>query len=190
VSKRKRHREPVEMNGEGLWVYSDRLPDGRYGSSVSIGKDHVWPLHDPITYATVVIRVAITAQHDAAVVRLLHEHVGVPLEAVGALLTVLRDGERGRPPVEVLPDLTMTPGVNQRFEPFIVTEGKGIEPFQNTVEEIIGHAVGALQGAVAAELDTRLYREAIDTLELDEGRAGAIVAHLSAYWPGRYATDG
>lgn len=191
-NKRKPLPKPVvevEPDGTGFWVFSDHDLDGRYTPSVAFGPDTVFPIDDPMAYAAAVTRAAITAQHDSAVVRLLHEHVGIPLEDVGqAVILSLRDGEVVRPPIEVLPGLTMTPGISSKtLQPFVDIHVKGQEFSQNTVQEMLEHAAGALQVSTAVGLDTRLFRMLVDELGIDVPRASAIVAHLSAYWPGREA---
>ena len=183
MSKRK-PRQPVEHSGEGLWVYSDLLPDGRYGPSVSYGADRVWPLDDPLAYAATVGRVAITAQHDAATARLLYERMEMPLEVVGELLRSMR-GAVARPRVEVLPGLSMTPGINPKLKPFITIDVKGTWSSQVDADNLLQHAHAALSTAAAAELDTKLREVLLGPVGLDEERVSAVIAHLSAYWPGR-----
>lgn len=180
--------DPDTLDGSGFWLFSDHDLNGGYTPSVAFGPDDVFPINDPTAYAEAVTRVAVTAQHDSSVTRLLHEYVGIPLELVADVLLLLRDGNRARPAVEVLPGLTMTPVVSGRtLEPFIHIHVKGEQTSQNTVPEMLDHARGALEVSAAAKLDTRLFREVVNTLGMDSARAGAIVAHLSAFWPGRTA---
>lgn len=181
------HRMTPENRGEGIWVFSEWLPDGGYGVTVSYGADHVWPLDDPARYAADVARVATTAEHDAAVVRFCLDRLRLPLDAVGELMRILRGGDLGRPAVEVLPGLTMVPGVSMRkIHPFIAIEVKGAEPSQVDADQLLRHATGALQLARAAELDTILRATMNDPLVgVGDDTASAMVDDLSEYWPGR-----
>lgn len=191
MTKKNKRRDPVEPFGdgqpEGFWIYTDRHPiTGRYTPSVAFSKDEVWPLNDPTGYAAAVTRVAVTAAHDSSVVRLLHEHVGMPIEGVGHVLSLLRDNGIARPPCEVLPGVTMTPIVSgETHQPLVQIRIKGEPRSQNSVPEMLDHARGALEVGIAAELDSRLHDVMIKEIDLDEARTSAMIAHLSLYWHGQ-----
>lgn len=179
------HRMTPENRGEGIWVFSEWLPDGGYGVTVSYGEDHVWPLDNPVKYAADVAEVAITAQHDTAVFRLALKRLGMPLDVIGELMRLLRGGDAGRPAVEVLPGLTMTPGVSfRKIHPFIEINVKGAEPSQVDSDQILRHAHGALALNRAAPLDTALRAMMTDPLVgVDDATASAMVDGLSEFWP-------
>lgn len=180
------HRMTPENRGKGLWVFSDWIPGGGYGVTVSYGEDHVWPLDDPDRYAADVARVAITAEHDAAVVRCSVRTLKLPMEAVAQLMRDLRGEHVERPAVEVLPGLVMTPGVNMQFRPFVSIRVKAGEPSQVDAADLLTHAHAALSTGVAAELDTNVRTTLTGpAMELDDDTASMMVEALTDHWPGR-----
>jgi hypothetical protein len=180
------HRMTPENRGRGIWVFSDWIPDGRYGATVTYGEDHSWPLDDPIRYAADVARVAVTAEHDAAFVRCAVHTLKLPMNVLGALMRALRGDRVDRPDVEVLPGLWLTPGVNMEYKPFVSIRVKGGEPSQVDASDLLIHAHAALSTGVAAELDTNVRTTLTGpAMELDDDTASMMVAALTDHWPGR-----
>lgn len=168
--------------GEGLWVSSEVSASGAYVVGLNVGADRAWTLDEDgaVRYARAALRVAHSADHDAAVIRLLVKLGGQFEEAAKLVGYHLRPD---RPPFDhdATKPLRFEPGVNPKGRPFVkvILDGRLIG--QLTPAEAIDHAVGVLEVVATVDLDAALYRLLVGQIHLDEDTARAIVGDLARY---------
>lgn len=170
---------------EGLWVRSWRVGTG-YGARVNLG-ERTWTLgrDRAVAYAAAFVRAAMEAEHDAAVVALLGDRVGMPQELVASFVNDLRLERRSED--GATEPLHLVPGVSLRDDdrphPFIAMHLDGEQVGQLTPAAAREHGLNTLAVLAAADLDDALRRFLVDRVHLDEARASAVIANLPEYWP-------
>jgi hypothetical protein len=167
---------------EGLWVSSEVSAAGAYVVGLNVGADRAWTLDEDgaVRYARAVLRVANSADHDAAVIKLLTK-LGIPAEKAAKLVGYnLRPD---RPPFDhaATKPLSFVPGVNQKGEPFVKVLLDGRQIGQINAPETMEHAVAVLGVAATVDLDAALHRLLIGQVNLDDGRARAVVGDLARF---------
>lgn len=171
-----------------LWVVADAIEDGTYCPVVTFGPDRSWPLYAGATeYAEAVTEVAVAAEHDAAVVAMLVDVVGMPLPMVATLVQELR----GRRPehVEPLDGMRITAAVNHAGKPFVTIEVKGCEPMQTAPYRLRKHGADVLAVKASITLDRTLRAALVDPFGLDDQTARGMVGELAGYIPTEAAQD-
>lgn len=168
--------------GTTIWVQSDPLPDGTYVTAIHYDDDRSRVLDHTagLAYVTEVLRAAVQAEHDAAVIRhLMATGLGPNLAA-----SVVADLRADRPPIDdaATAPLTLRPGVSQKtMRGFLAIHMDGRQVGQWEPAEAREHAVQVLEVLTAADLDAAYRRHLIGPLGVDEPTAMAIVSDLAAY---------
>lgn len=170
--------------GDGFWVEVDVSAAGEYCVVVRYGQDLVLPLPTPgaVTgYVTALMRAALYADYEAAV---LAQTVTSGVSAEDAVGCLIRELRVRRPPVD---DGATAPF---RFEPFLGYRSRQGGVFlwagpdrvgQWTVDDCRKHAVDTLIVAQAAVMDG-LYRGVlVDMVGVDDGTARRIVDDLGSH---------
>lgn len=163
-----------------LWVQSDVTPDGTYVVGLHYGPDRAWVLtrDEAIQHATTVLAQVERAEHDAAVIALLHKKLGMPLATASEF--VAKDIRVDRPPLPDVSPITLVPGVSHRtLRPFLRLELDGEGIGQWDLDGGRQHAVFVLQTVEAVESDARLHRALVGLVGMDEGRARAVVGDIA-----------
>lgn len=163
-----------------LWVQSDVMPDGTYVIGLHYGPDRAWTFTrtQAVNHAIAVFAQIERAEHDAAVIALLHTKLGLDLEVAATF--VAKDIRVDRPPIEDPSPIRLAPGVSHRnLAPFLLLELDGAPIGQWTLDDARQHAVYVLQTVEAVESDARLYRALVGLVDLDEERSRAIVGDVA-----------
>jgi len=172
-----------EEQSGGIWVQSDVAPDGTYVVGLHYGEDRAWTLdrREAVAHAAAVVAQAERAEHDAAVINLLHTKLGMPLP--DAAMFVANEIRSDRPPVEEPGPLKLTPGVSQRggIHGFLTLTLDGNPVGQWETDNAHRHALGVLQAIAAVDNDAGLYRALIGLVNLEEDRARAVVADIATH---------
>ena len=183
--------------GHGMSVYSNASPDGSYGVTITVGPDVVFQLdrEQAIAYAAACTTTAMHAEHQLAVLRLLIE--GLKLDFPLAAQVVVRDLRTDRSsddaatrPVKFEPTIGRrkgNPQVTSKYLPLVRVLINGNELGCLDPDDVRDHAEGVLDALMSARLDDRLFRYLTERIDLDAGKARAVVGALSGYLP---ADDG
>lgn len=168
--------------GEGLWVSSEVSAGGAYVVGLNVGADRAWTLDEEgaVRYARAVLRVAHSADHDAAVISLLVK-LGGQTEKAAKLVGYHLRPDRLPFDHDATKPLRFEPGVNQKSRPFVKVILDGQQIGQLTPQEAIGHAVGVLEVVATVDLDAALYQLLVGQIHLDEATARAVVGDLARY---------
>jgi hypothetical protein len=131
-------------------------------------------------YATEVLQVATTADHDAAIAKQITTELGMPQQEMAVLVRELR-ADRLPLDTNALRPLTITPGVSVfTGEPFLdCTVGES--RWQWTVADAREHAMHVLGAMAAAVLDTAYHWFLTSRSGLDRDRATVAVAELTKF---------
>lgn len=174
-------------------VLSATMPDGNYGLSIEFGNDRAIVLDRAaaLAYAEACCHQAATADHGAAVVRLLIERLGTPAEDAATFVRT-----------NLVPNTSTAAATGPAR--FIATVGRAKHPRpdagtyigrirlhyegveQGWIEpaELRTHATDVLTALAMTELDTQLLRTLVDVIGLDEPRARHVVHDLIEFMPG------
>lgn len=168
-----------------LVVSSDRLPDGSYGTTLSLGEDVAWtmPASRTTRYAAAVTALATAAEHDAAVYGSL-TCKGLPSDLIGAVIVGCRDARPGTR--RWTAPLVITPGIALRepHPPFLTVYHRERQDlmWQWTPGDARQHAAHVLQAATAAALDSTLAA-VLASFGVDPETRAAAVDHVGGHWP-------
>lgn len=170
-----------------LWVRSDLMADGTYQVGFSYGPDLAWtlPPRAATDRAIALANLALTAEHDAAVLALLTS-IDIPISAAARFLhDHLRVPRAARSEWAVQHGpLRIEGGCNLAGKPFITLRGRaGRGLGQISPAELREHAVAILSVNHATALDHALYTALTHHLDLDDSRARGVVAALADHWP-------
>jgi hypothetical protein len=187
----------MPSESEGLWVRSDVRVDGTYGVTVTVGADHAFSLDraKAIAYANACVAAAMQSEHQHAVLRLLMERLKLGLHAAGTVIVKdLRidrsDDNAVTHPMRFEPTIGRPDGVPKsanKFLPLVRVCVDGHEVGCLEPDDIRDHGEGVLNALAGAELDERLFRYLTTTVDIEPGRARAVIASLNDYLP---ADDG
>lgn len=167
----------------GVWVLSDRMPDGSYAVTINIG-DAAWTLarQRAVEYAVALIGAATEAEHDAALLASLRA-TAMPMENIALLVKTVR---AARAATGALSPLTVDVGVTAAGKPFLVLNTPGVpEPWQWSPADARDHAENVLGVVAAVELDEALRDTLIADFDLPVETARAVVHSLSEHWPAK-----
>lgn len=171
----------LKADGEGLGVRSDVDRLGKYRPVVTYEADRSWVLHEPEHYAADVIQVVAAAEHDAAVLRMMREQVGVTDGA--SLALVLGDIRQGRPTeVRPLPSMVLEPLCTPDGRAVVAIAVDGHERTQATAEQMRQHATATLMVAATTKLDQQVYEVMRGQFDMGESARGFVEA-LIKHWP-------
>jgi hypothetical protein len=166
---------------DGVWVNSGVAKDGSYLAFVEFTPEIRLPLDrsSAARYVMAVVTQAMHAEHDAAVTAQLTKKLGLPIEAAVEVVGSLR---ADRPSVDqaATAPLILTPGVSGKtLGPFLAGEVTGSDlRWQWTPADAREHAMYVLAVAVAVELDAAYYRYLVESLDLEDTLARAVVHDL------------
>lgn len=168
----------------GVWVKTEPTLDGKgyavtleTSADVAVGLDRT----SGIEYAFYVLDCAERAAYDAAVVRQLRKRLDVPLDAVGQMVTDLRND---RPELDHKWPIVLTPGVARASgAPFIAISTKdGGQPIgQWTADDARQHAGDILSAVVVADLDAGYYRALVGMIGLESDRSRVVIDDLGSF---------
>lgn len=163
-------------------IASEILPDGRYGIVLSYGDTvRIMAVEDVTYHCQAVVQAAVYAEYDAGIVHQLHTRVGLPLEAVGEVLELVR-AKRPALNIHATHPLGFEPGVNKEGKPFVGLLVNGHKVGQWDPDDMRNHALGCLDLAAAVALDNT-YRDVL-TEDVDLGeRARGIVGDVGRSLP-------
>lgn len=191
---RKRKPEQTDPDADkagGVTVVTDFDPiTSSYHCTVHVGDDFAFGVdrERAIAYAAQVLAVTEQADHDTAVMRLLHEKLEMPLEEVAAFVN--RDLRPDRPPTnhEATWPLELYAGVgmdprNGKLGGHVVLAKKGEQRELGRFEigGIRMHALSVLQATFAADMDGALYRQLKGLFELEPNRVRGVIEDLANY---------
>lgn len=197
MSRKKKRRSPLppasprrtprprerEREGDGLWVVSDRAPDGTYVVTVSVDADLAVTLNreQAVAYCLAVVDVAGRAEYDSAILRQM-ENVGVSLDAAVQVVTDLR---QDRPGLDaVFGPFRFEPVVSNRTgEPVVAIHGPRAQAAQIAAGDAKLHAVHVLEALAVADLDAGYLRLLRSLIGLDDARARQVVDDLGRWRP-------
>lgn len=170
------------MSSDTIWVQSDLLPDGTYVTAIHYDDDRSRVLDHAagLAYVTEVLRAAVQAEHDAAVIRqLMATGLGPKLAA-----SVVADLRADRAPLDdaATAPLTLRPGVAEKnMRVFVALHMENRQVGQWDPAEAREHAVQVLEVLTAADLDAAYRRHLIGPLGINEPTAMAIISDLATY---------
>lgn len=173
----------------GVWVLSDRMPDGSYAVTINIG-DAAWTLarQRAVQYAVALIGAATEAEHDAALLASLRA-TAMPMENIALLVKTVREA-RPATRYRALSPLVVDVGVTAEGKPFLVLNTPGVpEPWQWSPADARDHAENVLGVVTAVELDEALRDTLIADFDLPVETARAVVHSLSGHWPAKHPED-
>lgn len=162
---------------DAVWVESDLAADGTYAVGLHCGDDVAWTFNrdDAIRHAAAVMAQVEHADHDAAVIKLFHNRLGLDLAT--AVACVVRDLRPDRPPVDEPGPLKLIPSVSATdLHPFLRTELNGHVVGQWELDDARHHAMSVLQVVAAVDSDAAFYRLLVGSLGLSQTKARRIVA--------------
>lgn len=164
------------------WVQSDRLPDGSYGITVSVGDDVSWPLtaKAAFRYASALVEASVHAEHDAAVsASLAAKGIGND-EMLGHIIGQMR-ADRGE--VIKAGPLTLVPGVSM-FDgrPFLEVRPPRGEKWMWSPGSARNHALNVF-GVAAAVADDNRLRKILLRDGLEPELVAAMIGTLPEHWP-------
>lgn len=165
-----------------LWVRSDLMPNGTYGCSINVGPDQAWslPRDRAIAHAVACFAQAMTAEHDAALFTMLTRQAGLAGRDVAPLISRIRtarvlDHSATEP-------LRFIPCVGRRG-PFLQMLLDGRQVGELTPADLRDHGAAVLNVLAAADLDVGLHRMLVDTIEVPDGTARAMIHEMADHWP-------
>jgi hypothetical protein len=172
----------VGNQDEGLWVSSEVSASGTYVVGINVDADRAWTLDEDgaVRYARAVLRVAHSADHDAAVIKLLTKF-GTPAAEAAKLVGYNLRPDRAPFDHDATKPLRFEPGVNQKGEPFVKVLLDGRQIGQITAPAAMEHAVAVLEVVATVDLDAALYRLLVGQINLDDGTARAVVGDLASH---------
>jgi hypothetical protein len=166
---------------EMVWVESDVHADGRYGITVRAG-DVARGLseQEALVHAAAVLVAVQRAEYDAATLSLLTS-IGIDNETAVLSIQELRTARPVIDP-EALAPLLLAPGVSAfTGKPFLTVMAGDLTVGQWSVDQARRHAVAALEVAEVVRLDQALFDWLVSEVDLDEGRARAVVHSIGEH---------
>lgn len=169
-------------------VTADRLPDGTYGATVSVGPDFSWSMPGPRArrYALALFELATACEHDVALYEAL-ACKSIPDEIIAAVLTDVRADrdaantfDRWLSPLRIATILTAAEP--HRGVLRVIPDGNA-DAWQWTPAEARQHARQVLEGVTAAEEDNRLLQVLRRGAGLPDGTIAAVIDHMQGHWP-------
>lgn len=169
---------------DAIWVISDVPANGspNYIVTVQASNDIALSLNAKQAgrYANTVIRAAVIARHDAAVLRQLCARPGGGVSREAAAQTIA-DLRRDRPPLQhgMTAPLTFEPIVSATsFAPYVHVSAGTHKIAQWTPDDCFQHAGHVLEVLAGVDLDSAYLRYLTRTIGLDEPTARAAVNGL------------
>jgi hypothetical protein len=173
---------------EGLWVRRELMPDGTYGATIAMGDDAAFSLtrQEVWEYAAACRTLAMQAEYDMAVVRLLMSEVGLSESDVGGF--VLRHlAPHHHPPGPLLFNVVIG-----RSRPPMVDAGEyksvvrlwwqGTEIGQCSLDDLRAHGGAVLDVLAAAECDQIMHRSLVTEIGLRDTQARMMVQEVRNFY--------
>lgn len=171
------------MTGEHtVWVTSEVQPDGSYAVTVAFTDDVAVTLDTTraAEYAVAVLDAVQAAEYDAAVLAQLH---GLGLAEKAAATFIAEDLRPKRPPLrETGTPLELVPGISHRDRRgFLGVRIGGEQAGQWELSDARSHALAVLECAVAVRYDAVYHAALTGLLNIDDGKARAIVQDIGEH---------
>lgn len=169
-----------------VWVRSGVAAGGAYVVEFDAGPDVAWslPPDAAVRYTLAVMRVANTADHETAVVRLTTGRLGLAHDLAVQALTDMR---ADRPPYddEATAPLLFRPSTRLRGDggmyPAVIVAAPGLPDGMWPVRDARRHALAVLDVLATADLDAGLFRWLTAMVGLEPDPARAVVDDLRSY---------
>jgi hypothetical protein len=183
--------DPDADKDGGVSVVTDfDMITSSYHCTVHVGNDFAFGIDRDrvIPYASQVLAVTEQADHDTAVMRLLHEKLGMPLEEVATFVS--RDLRPDRPPtnheatwpLELYAGVGMDPRTGKLSGHVVLSKkGEQRELGRFPIPGIRYHALTVLQATYAADMDGALYRQLKGSMELEPNTVRGVIEDLANY---------
>lgn len=168
-----------------LSVCSDRLPDGSYSTTLSLGQDVSWSLAQPraTKYAAAITALAVAAEHDAATyaaMRCRDIPDGLIGDVIARARTARADADRWTAPLVVTPMIA----AREPHPPILACYHRDRQDlaWQWTPNLARQHAMQVLNTGAAAILDATLAA-VLASYDVPPEVGAAVVNHLGHHWP-------
>lgn len=168
---------------DAVWIKSEPDEAGAYHLYLELGEDDVVPLgmEEAYGWAREVLSAVAAAEYDAAVLRQI-QSLDLPVEAAVEMVRTIRDDRAEHIPISMIPGLALIPGVSAfTGNGFLRLERHGKAVGQWEMDDARQHALSVIEALEVTVLDSAYLRALEHTVDLDRGRAMAVVGGLAEH---------